>query len=155
MKLIELQKILNDAPAALIEFHFEDGTKIPAQFHVTEVGRVQKDFIDCGGTVRSTTTCLVQTWIGQDNDHRLVSAKFAKILSLAEPVLRSTDLDVEVEYEGTLTSQFLLHSAQSSADLISLLLKPKHTDCLAKDLCSTPRLKNVLGDCCSTDSGCC
>ncbi|MEI7863404.1 MAG: DUF6428 family protein, partial [Planctomycetota bacterium] len=35
-----------------------DKSFVPAHFHITEVGRVQKDFIDCGGTVRSATTCL-------------------------------------------------------------------------------------------------
>jgi len=155
MKLIELQNILNEAPSARIEFHFEDGTKIPEQFHLTEVGRVQKDFIDCGGTVRSMTTCLLQTWIGQDADHRLISSRFANILTLAAPVLRATDLEVEVEYEGQLTSQYLLHSAQSNAERICFLLKPKHTDCLAKELCGTPSLKNVLGDSCTPNSGCC
>jgi hypothetical protein len=32
---------------------------VPTHYHITEVGKVQKDFIDCGGTVRSSTACVL------------------------------------------------------------------------------------------------
>ena len=33
-----------------VEFQLENGTFVPEHFHVTEVGVIQKNFIDCGGT---------------------------------------------------------------------------------------------------------
>ena len=35
-----------------VEFQLEDGTFVPEHFHVTEVGQINKKFIDCGGTIR-------------------------------------------------------------------------------------------------------
>ena len=34
-----------------VEFQLEDGTFVPEHFHVTEVGQIIKNFIDCGGVV--------------------------------------------------------------------------------------------------------
>jgi hypothetical protein len=30
-----------------------------------------KEFIDCGGTVRSTNACVLQVWVANDVDRRL------------------------------------------------------------------------------------
>lgn len=46
--------------------HPPDAAFVPAHFHITEIGRIQKDFIDCGGTVRSAVTCLLQVWVAHD-----------------------------------------------------------------------------------------
>src|SRR6476620_7681013 len=89
-----------------------DGSFVPAHFHVTEVGRVQKDFIDCGGTVRSSTACVLQVWVADDTDHRLDATKLAGILRLAAPVLKAADLPVEVEYEDGRVSQFPVAAAE-------------------------------------------
>jgi len=74
-----------------------DKSFVPAHYHITEVGKVQKDFIDCGGTVRSTTACVLQVWIAADIDHRLRTKKLAGIMRIAGPVLQSEDLHMEVE----------------------------------------------------------
>jgi hypothetical protein len=52
MTLDTLLKVLSENPAAAIHMMLPDQSFVPAHFHVTEVGRVQKDFIDCGGTPR-------------------------------------------------------------------------------------------------------
>ena len=46
------QHLLAHADLALA-FALPDGGFVPAHFHITEVGHVEKNFIDCGGTVRS------------------------------------------------------------------------------------------------------
>jgi hypothetical protein len=81
--------VLTQNPAAPLHLMRPDGAFVPAHFHVTEVGRVQKDFIDCGGTVRSSTMCVLQVWVADDTDHRLDTTKLAGILRLAAPVLKS------------------------------------------------------------------
>ena len=55
MTLKELKTHLASAPGKLVQLILPGGSAIPQHFHVTEVGQVQKDFIDCGGDVRKST----------------------------------------------------------------------------------------------------
>jgi len=50
MKLSQVKNILKTVDA--VNFILADGTAVPEHFHVTEVGLITKNFIDCGGTVR-------------------------------------------------------------------------------------------------------
>ena len=75
MKASEFSAALAAQPTAALEFVFDDGETIPPEFHVTEVGYVTKRFVDCGGTLRSTETLQLQTWVSpNDPDHRLTAA---------------------------------------------------------------------------------
>src|SRR4051794_23607505 len=111
MTLDEFTAVLSGNPAAALHLMLPDGAFVPAHLHGTEVGRVQKDFIDCGGTVRSATTCVLQVWVADDTAHRLDAAKLLHVLRLAAPVLKATDLPVEVEYEAGRVSQFPVSAA--------------------------------------------
>lgn len=135
MNLNAFLTVLAENPAAPLHLMLPDGDFVPAHFHVTEVGRVQKDFIDCGGTVRSSTTCVLQVWVAGDVDHRLDATKLAGILRLAAPLLRATDLPVEVEYEAGRVSQFPVAAAEVTPSGVLFHLGAKHTACLAQDRC--------------------
>ena len=135
MTLDTFLNVLSENPAAAIHLMLPDQSFVPAHFHVTEVGRVQKDFIDCGGTVRSATSCVLQVWVAQDLDHRLDSTKLLKVLRLAAPLLKSTDLPIEVEYENRTVSQFPLAAVEVTPSGILFHLGSKHTACLALDRC--------------------
>jgi uncharacterized protein DUF6428 len=137
MKLTELKMILRSHPAALPLFLLPDGDRIPAHFHITEVGHVTKRFIDCGGTLHDKTdTCLLQTWVSDaDPDHRLNAGTFAKILDLGAQVLPHDDLDVEVEYDCCVVAQYPVASALVNDDVIEFQLGEKQTDCLAREKC--------------------
>lgn len=135
MTVDALLTVLAANPAAALHLMLPDGDFVPAHFHVTEVGRVQKDFIDCGGTVRSATACVLQVWVAGDRDHRLDTTKLLGILRLAAPVLKSTDPPVEVEYEAAVVSQFPVAAAEVTPAGVLLHLGPKHTACLAPDRC--------------------
>ena len=50
MKLSEIKTILETVET--VNFRLPDGSYVPEHFHVTEVGVVTRNFIDCGGTVR-------------------------------------------------------------------------------------------------------
>ncbi|CAM4098801.1 hypothetical protein GILI108418_04590 [Gillisia limnaea] len=50
MKLSEIKDILRQAD--LLQFVLPDGNLVPRHFHVTEIGKVTKHYIDCGGTER-------------------------------------------------------------------------------------------------------
>ena len=136
MKLNELKATLALHPDALPRFILPDGDQIPAHFHITEVGHVAKRFIDCGGKVHDTSdTCLLQTYVADDVDHRLNAGTFAKILQLGDQVLPHDDLEVEVEYDCCVVALYPVATAALSGDHIDIQLGEKHTDCLAKEKC--------------------
>ncbi|BET67360.1 hypothetical protein ASA1KI_22780 [Opitutales bacterium ASA1] len=135
MLVSELKAALAAAPTLPLTVVWTDGEPIEPHFHVTEVGRVQKDFVDCGGTVRRLVTCLLQTWVGDDLDHRITAGKLLKAFEHAAPVLGGEDLPVELEYEACNVVQLVVASVKAEPDRLILQLGPKHTDCLAKELC--------------------
>src|SRR3954470_4727011 len=92
--LSALLSALSARPDAGLTIELPDGSNVPAHFHVTEVGRVGKDFIDCGGTVRSWERCVLQVWVAGDVDHRVSAGKLAHIIGLARPTLLG-DADLE------------------------------------------------------------
>ncbi|MBX3451723.1 DUF6428 family protein [Planctomicrobium sp. SH668] len=151
MRLNEFLNVLTDNPSAAIHLMLPDGSFAPAHFHVTEVGRVHKDFIDCGGTVRSATACVLQVWVAGDTEHRLDTSKLARILRLAAPLLKTTDLPVEIEYESEVLSQYPLATTEIIPSGLLLHLGNKHTACLAEDRCG---IAPVESGCCATP-GCC
>jgi hypothetical protein len=135
MKLSAFKTHLQNHPNHELAFILPDGDRVPAHAHITEAGRVDKHFIDCGGTVRRVSSCSLQAWTAADIEHRLAPGKLAGVLDLAGPLFRGDDLDVEVEYENGLISQFPV--IESSADELAIYfhLGSKHTDCLAKETC--------------------
>lgn len=135
VSISELKAVLSAAPNLLLTVVWTDGEAIEPHFHVTEVGRVQKDFVDCGGTVRRSVTCLLQTWVGEDLDHRITAGKLLKAFEHAAPVLGGEDLPVELEYETCNVVQLVVASVRQETDRVVLQLGSKHTDCLAKELC--------------------
>jgi Family of unknown function (DUF6428) len=151
MTLHQFRELLLQNPKAPLHFALPDGDLVPAHFHVTEIGRIQKDFIDCGGTARSETTCRLQLWVAADTDHRLDATKLAGILKLAAPLFSSDELPVEVEYEGDVVSQYPVADADVTPKGLLFQLGTKHTDCLAKEKCGVPL---VSKDGCAAP-GCC
>ncbi len=111
------------------------GEFVPSHFHVTEVGHVQKSFVDCGGTRRESVSCLLQVWAAQDAHHRLVAGKLSKIMKLAEPVLAGDELAVEVEYGPEVASQYSVADIEETPNGLLFVLAGKRTECLAPDKC--------------------
>ena len=156
MKLSEIKNHLKELET--IGFKLPDGSLVPNHFHVTEVGKVTKDFIDCGGVVRNEEVVNFQLWNANDYNHRLHPEKLVHIIELSEKVLGIEDLEIEVEYQGSTIGKYGL-----DFDGTNFLLITKHTDCLAKDNCGVPEgLQKVsLSDlkteesCCNPSTGCC
>ena len=135
MTVREFRTLLEAHPGATMHFMLPDKAFVPAHYHITEVGRVHKDFIDCGGTVRSATSCVLQVWVADDVDHRLESTKLARIMEVAQPLLASDDLPVDVEYEDRVVSQYPIGGAEITPGGILFHLGTKHTACLAPEKC--------------------
>lgn len=155
MKLSEVKNHLNQLDR--ISFMLPNGEMVPSHFHVTEVGKITKHFIDCGGTVRNEEVVNFQLWNANDYNHRLHPEKLLHIISLSERILSLGDLEIEVEYQGETIQKFGLNF-----DGINFLLAGKQTDCLAKDKCGVPSEKPKLKlsqiqktATCSPNSGCC
>jgi hypothetical protein len=49
-----------------LEFQLPDGQFVPAHFHITEIGNVSRDYIDCGGTLRKENKLNLQLWVSSD-----------------------------------------------------------------------------------------
>lgn len=157
MKLSEIKETLKKLET--IAFELPDGSLVPRHFHVTEVGKVSKHFIDCGGTVRKEEVANFQLWEANDYDHRLHPEKLVHIIELSEKVLGLTDLEIEVEYQGSTIGKYGLDFNGSN-----FLLTTKVTDCLAKDKCGVPtekvkrnlsQLQKEVTASCAPGSGCC
>ena len=138
MKIAELKNQLNQSPNATVRFALPNGESVPVHAHVTEVARIDKRFVDCGGTLRNDSLCRLQTWYSDDTDHRRTAGKRSKILEIAAPILRSADLEVDVEHELEHITQFPLAAAEVSAGEVVLHLAERHTACLAMDKCKPP-----------------
>ena len=151
MKHSSFVSVLEKNPNAFLKFILPDGALVPAHYHITEVGRVDKTFLDCGATFRKTSNLCLQAWVADDHDHRLTAGKLLAIIQRAESLFANEDLDVELEYESAFISQFPVQSIAVVDNMIEVSLGLKHTDCLAKDVCLPP-VEETSG-CCS--SSCC
>jgi hypothetical protein len=151
MTLEEFTAVLSANPGVSLQLMLPDRSFVPAHFHVTEVGRVQKDFVDCGGTVRSSADCVLQVWVANDVSHRLDSAKLSQIIDKGAKLFETTAIPLEIEYDNGLISQYPVQAVEASSAGITLHLGTKHTACLAPDRCGVTL--DVLSSC--SAPGCC
>tara|TARA_B100000768_G_C11186080_1_gene335137 strand:- start:432 stop:902 length:471 start_codon:yes stop_codon:yes gene_type:complete len=156
MKLSEIKNHLNDLKN--ISFKLPNGELVPSHFHVTEVGKTTKDFIDCGGEVRVEEFINFQLWTENDFEHRLLPQKLIYIIEQSEQVFKFKDLDIEVEYQGKET----IGKYDLGFDGNHFILISKTTACLAEDACGItsvkPKVKifnNQSVNSCDPSSGCC
>jgi hypothetical protein len=134
MKLSEVKQALQTTDH--VTFELQDGSKVPAHFHVTEIGKVDKRFIDCGGTIRTDHVINFQLWSANDVDHRIIPDKLINIIELSEKQLGLEDREVEVEYQQDTIGKYGLAFENGT-----FILQSKMTDCLAKDNCGIPATK--------------
>jgi Family of unknown function (DUF6428) len=151
MKLSEFKNKL--AEVSEVTFVKPDGKTIPAHFHITEVGQINKRFIDCGGTVRSENNVTMQLWESIDVWHRLKPLKLKNIIQLSEQKLEIGDHEVEIEYQADTIGKFHVEFKDGKFYLL-----PTNTACLATDQCGIPSLESIkekVQSCCTPGSGCC
>ena len=157
MKLSEFKSNLTGMTT--VSFQLPDGSTVPAHFHITEVGHVQKRFIDCGGTTRLEDRICFQLWEAEDFDHRLQADKLMKIIELSERTLNLPDEEIEVEYQSTTIGKYQLAFNGNSFELLTT-----QTACLAEDKCGIPPSKLKLNlvelshstkTTCTPGGGCC
>ena len=139
-----------------LTFVLPNGSHVAPHFHLTEVGGITKNYVDCGGTIRNEKVANFQLWAADDYDHRLEPEKVIEIISMAEKQLGLENLEVEVEYQSETIGKYGLEF-----DGKRFLLTATQTDCLAKEKCGiheaqTVNLVTAQGSSgCSPESGCC
>lgn len=147
MSLEAFRQALATKPGLGLRFRLPTGGLTPIHLHLTEVARVEKRFIDCGGTVRTEVSARLQLWAADDTDHRVGCAKALQVLARGAELVGSTALPLEVEYDFPLLTVFpVLGSVVEGGELI-FLLGARHADCLAPEIC-VPKA-------CQPGSGCC
>ncbi len=173
MKLSQVKALLPTLEN--LTFKLEIGSFVPEHFHVTEVGMITKNFIDCGGVIRSEKTVNFQLWNADDFEHRLKPTKLLHIIQLSEEKLGMEDAEIEVEYQSEIEdSQSQNGQLKKSLQTIGkyslafdgthFILQNKTTACLAPDACGIPseKVKKNLSELtvnqstsCAPGGGCC
>ncbi len=133
-----LTEILKNEEPSSIRIFLPGGEQVPANFHVTEVGRVQKDFIDCGGTVRRSLHGQLQLLVANDFEHRITSKKLLGILKASEPVLGEEPLPLSVEYGQKIAVVYEVTNLEVNDGILDVRLGEPETGCLAPDHCGLP-----------------
>ncbi|KUJ50923.1 DUF6428 family protein [Chryseobacterium sp. JAH] len=139
-----------------VEFQLEDGTFVPEHFHVTEVGQINKRFIDCGGVIRDESVVNFQLWNADDYEHRLKPGKLLRIIQLSEEKLGIENNEIEVEYQSNTIGKYDLEFNGKV-----FVLKSKTTTCLAQNACGVPsekpkkNLAEITANTCTPGGGCC
>ncbi|MEN9332984.1 MAG: hypothetical protein RLY35_164 [Bacteroidota bacterium] len=122
-----------------VQFQLEDGTFVPDHFHVTEMGLVLKNYVDCGGKMRNERSATFQLWVAGDTDHRLTPQKFLGIIAIADGLYSIQDIEVQVEYQQETIGVFDLNYNGEK-----FVLQSKQTACLAEDACGIPEQKRKV-----------
>ena len=157
MKLSEVKDLL--PMLENVEFQLQNGTFVPEHFHVTEVGMITKNFIDCGGVIRNEQVVNFQLWNADDFEHRLKPGKLLNIIQLSEEKLGIGNFEIEVEYQSETIGKYDLDFNGKN-----FVLRNKTTACLAQDACGIPSEKQKISlkeltatsaNSCTPGSGCC
>lgn len=157
MKLSEFKNSLMNIEN--INIQLPNGSFVPSHFHITEMGLLTKNYIDCGNTVREEKLITFQLWFAGDLEHRLTSDKVFKIIQASQNLFDNQDLELEVEYQMESTiGKFGLDFFGGN-----FVLTSKQTTCLATDNCRIPAEKvkvslkdlQVKTNSCTPNSGCC
>lgn len=154
---------LNEVKEALKEidelrFILPNGSEIPPHFHITEVGMITKNFIDCGGKIRQEKVINFQLWEANDFDHRLKAEKLLNIINISENKLSLDNAEIEVEYQANTIGKYGLDFRNGQFQLTN-----KPTACLAEDACGIPKVKpriklssiSAMPAACGENSSCC
>lgn len=157
MKISALKNHLNNVTE--LNFKLPNGNAIPAHFHLTEIGLITKDFVDCGVSIHHEKWATMQLWVANDTEHRLQPSNLLKIIDNSVKIIGTEDLEVEVEYQTDTIGRYSLDFIDNS-----FVLTVKYTDCLAQDKCGIPKEKpkvlmsdlvNEKQSCCTPGGGCC
>lgn len=141
-----LLKVLNNNLSASIRFILPNYEFVESHFHVTEIGRVKKDFISCGGTYYSEESCVLQLWVWKDEDHRVNSEKLLKIFKSSERLDLSESLELRVQYGLEAGVVYRVSSIREGSGIVDIVLSNIKTNCLEPEKCG---INLSVKECCN------
>lgn len=156
MKISQFKSALQLAkPESNPQFLQINGLPVSAHYHITEIGLILKNYVDCGGVVRQERKASMQLWLANDTDHRLSTEKLLGIIEKSEQLFGLKDEELEVEFQGQTVETYGL-----STQDFGFQLTTKRTTCLAPDHCgiSNEQLPSEMQkkkNTCTPNSGCC
>ena len=138
-----------------LKFQLPNGQFVPEHFHITEVGIVTRNYIDCGGMLRHENKLNLQLWVASDTDHRIKPKNVLDILQLSKKQLDYSNMELDIEYQQGTIGRYELDFDGAVFQLINT-----QTACLAPDQCGIPQEKPRVrisenGLKCNPDSNCC
>ena len=134
-----------------ISIYTPSGLGVPCHFHITEIGRTVKSFVDCGGVKRETGDTTFQVWVADDTEHRMTVGKFLKIIESGKDLVNDEE-QLVFEHDNNYTiGLYGVAMIQRLEHFFNIFLSPKRANCLAPDKCGI-QPKNVT--CCGS-KGCC
>ncbi len=156
MKISQFKSALQLAkPDANPQFLLSNGLPVGAHYHITEIGLILKNYIDCGGVLRQERKASMQLWLANDTDHRLSTKKLLDIIEKSEGLFGLKDEELEVEFQGQTIETYGL-----SIQDFGFQFMAKKTTCLAPDHCGIsdehlPLEMQKKSTVCAPNSGCC
>jgi hypothetical protein len=137
------------------QFLQSNGVPVSAHYHITEIGLILKNYVDCGGVVRQERKASMQLWLANDTDHRLSTEKLLEIIEKSEQLFGLKDEELEVEFQGQTIETYGMSAQDFGFQFIT-----KKTTCLAPDHCGIsneqlpPEMQKKY-TACTPNSGCC
>lgn len=118
MNLSEVKLHLKNA--STVAFTLPDGSLVPGNCDVTEIGKITKDFIEGTGTTHKETVATLRLRNTNDGDYRLTPEKMLHMIQFSQEKLGLQDsLEVDVEYQGITIGNYGLGLDGTSFVLIS------------------------------------
>ena len=131
----EFISLLQKNSDLLLTFYLPDKQKISEHFHLTEVGFVQGNFVDCGGVGRIEKSVQLQLWLGKDKAHFINPEAFLKILKIVEqknPDATSYyNKKLLIEYDHGTVIRYEIGSYQIRNGYLEFFLTSQKTECRA------------------------
>lgn len=154
MKLSVFKSALEQNVDLNLAILLPSGNNVPAHFHITEVGRTEKGFVDCGGKTRHLAFASLQVWVADDVDHRLPAGKLAAIFDKASSLLGDGDPEMQVECQEGTIGLFSVEDFEARNGSLVFKLANKQTACLAMEVC-LPDSQEDESCCGGSGTSCC
>lgn len=84
-------------------FEYQQGQKVDASFHITEIKQASIVSVDCGGQMNSWTEVIVQLWEPpvKEAERPMTVSKALQIVNLVEKIPAAEKLALEIVAEGS------------------------------------------------------
>jgi len=162
MKTSEFLSLLEKHKGMELLFEYQNGTIVPANYHITEVKNVAIDSVDCGGRTDFWRETIIQLWespseIGKTDF--MTAFKALGILNRVDklkPMHRDTELKFEYGNANFHTAQLFVDGFKSIGNRLVLTLAVDKTACKAEDVCGVPvEAVKEASTSCAPGTGCC